>query len=644
MTQADLLSTTRLRLHDTVRRSTAQPDRVLLRSIGGRHRLVLTPAQARVLTEGFAEFHTVPETLAHLLAEHHCPPLNEYYELVLQAHAAGLLVTGHEPTEYSLARNWRVRLPVRVAFWLGAIAIPASLVALGLKPWHAPAGWVDWLAGWLAAGAFLSMGEVLAGCALAGGGCEVRSPRLHGLTLLPHFRVDTAEAAMGGRDCERAVAGLRLLPVAAGAALLAWQQPGWLVPVLAALLYGLAPWRGSAAAQWRKAQLGSPRFSVGAGFLFAPRRQDTWSRWRAWWAGMRPATAGHWVAWVLLTGLVFARSLPEPAAALFAWFAPAGRLHPLVSVGLYSLIAGTLVAGGALARAGLVHWWLGRKLTRPLRAQTANATAAALQGDIPAVLRQMALFQTLAEDDLAALAATMQPVEVAKRAEVFHEDDPGDAFYVVLAGELDVLKQPRGKKGRPERIGRLGPGAGFGEIALLENAARSATVRATRPCRLLRLAKADFDGLVVGRVGATRVRELLQYATFLGRLVFLAGWPFDDLVRYAQGCGTVSVPAGGVVLQRGSANIWFYLIYDGAFEARAGSRVLRRMHPGDYFGEISLLGNVEATADVVAVEESRCLTMSREHFLGFFAQDYRIGLRMEALAAQRLGKRLFVSR
>ena len=51
-----------------------------------------------------------------------------------------------------------------------------------------------------------------------------------------------------------------------------------------------------------------------------------------------------------------------------------------------------------------------------------------------------------------------------------------------------------------------------------------------------------------------------------------------------------------------------------------------------------------ATADVVAVEDSRCLTMGREDFLAFFSKDYRIGLRMESQANYRLGKELFVSR
>jgi hypothetical protein len=56
MTQEELLTSSRLRLSglsDNVRRSAAQPGRVLLRSAGGVRRLVLTPTQAAILTDGF---------------------------------------------------------------------------------------------------------------------------------------------------------------------------------------------------------------------------------------------------------------------------------------------------------------------------------------------------------------------------------------------------------------------------------------------------------------------------------------------------------------------------------------------------------------------------------------------------------------
>lgn len=78
-----------------------------------------------------------------------------------------------------------------------------------------------------------------------------------------------------------------------------------------------------------------------------------------------------------------------------------------------------------------------------------------------------------------------------------------------------------------------------------------------------------------------------------------------------------------------------------ALEVRSGDHVLRRMRPGDYFGEISLLENGFVTADVVAVEEGRCLILDRADFLEFFARDYRIGLHIEALAEERLGGGLF---
>jgi CRP-like cAMP-binding protein len=245
---------------------------------------------------------------------------------------------------------------------------------------------------------------------------------------------------------------------------------------------------------------------------------------------------------------------------------------------------------------------------------------------------------------MTALAVTVRLLQVAKDTDVFREDDPADAFYVILEGELDVLKRRPKPSSRNDTIGRLGPGDAFGEIALLDGTTRTATVHAAQPCQLLRLMKEDFDRLVVGSVGAARVRELLQNTAFLGRLVFLAGWPFDDLFRYAQKCGTVRFDAGFKVLTKGATNNWFYLIFDGAFEARDGKRILRRMQPGDYFGEISLLEHGEATADVFAVEESRCLTMTRADFQQFFARDFRIGLRMEELAARRLGSRLFSSR
>jgi CRP-like cAMP-binding protein len=654
--QSELLTAIRLQLNPAVRRKTLAAKRVVMRSAAGDRRLVLTQAQAAILTDFFSTPSTVPTALATLLGksdsppwtEYGCPPLGEFYELILQAHTAGVLVAEGATPARSLAFDWRMGVPVRLAWFLGMLAIPGGIVAVGLTPLVLPSGWGDFLAGWVLACALLSLGQTLAAGALIDAGCEARALRFRWRTLLPHFALDTDEALMGGRDCEFAVAALRATPIALGAGVLAWQQPGWLAPVLAGFFWVLAPWRGSAAWQALAAWRNSPRFTVHAGALFEPRRQDVWAQWRAWCADVRMGAelrlAGWLLLWAGLAGIVCAEWWPAAAARGLAWFGPSGRFHPTLQSGLVAVAAVVVLGLGALAWAKFRHWRLQRAAVRPLRGEATLRAKAALAGDVPEVLRQVPLLQGMPKLELLELARAMQTVEFKPGEIVFWEDAPGDTFNVVLAGEFEVIKNRAAPARGTDVIGRLGPGDSFGEIALLDGTARTATVRAVQPGKLLQLAKWDFMKLVAAQVGTARVHDLLQHAVFLGRLVFMAGWPFEDLLRFAQACTTHRYPAGAKVLEKGETNAWFFLIFDGAFEARDNRQVLRRMQPGDYFGEISLLDSGRATADVFALEESRCLLMHRNDFLAFFAHDYRIGLRMEAIAIERRGTRLFVSR
>ena len=123
--QKTLLTTALLRFNPAVRRGTRYAQRVVLHA-AGRARLVVTPGQTAILTDLFAEPRTVPEVLVRLLAKRDaessvqptCPPLGEYYELVLQAHAAGVLVAGDAPEETPAAPQRPLRLPVGFALVL----------------------------------------------------------------------------------------------------------------------------------------------------------------------------------------------------------------------------------------------------------------------------------------------------------------------------------------------------------------------------------------------------------------------------------------------------------------------------------------------------------------------------------------------
>jgi NADH dehydrogenase len=76
--------------------------------------------------------------------------------------------------------------------------------------------------------------------------------------------------------------------------------------------------------------------------------------------------------------------------------------------------------------------------------------------------------------------------------EVFREGDLGDCLYIVLSGEAEVVK---GAPGREETLARLGAGEVFGEMALLRQTARNATVRCRAAMDVLRMPQQEFAAL-----------------------------------------------------------------------------------------------------------------------------------------------------
>ncbi len=108
-------------------------------------------------------------------------------------------------------------------------------------------------------------------------------------------------------------------------------------------------------------------------------------------------------------------------------------------------------------------------------------------------LREVGLFGALSDDVLEHLAKTLQPFRVQAGESVFREGDNAREMYVVLDGEVEVMKKSR--RGRDMRVAILGPSDCFGEMSLIDVQPRSATVRALGPSRLLRMTSEDLDGL-----------------------------------------------------------------------------------------------------------------------------------------------------
>ena len=108
-------------------------------------------------------------------------------------------------------------------------------------------------------------------------------------------------------------------------------------------------------------------------------------------------------------------------------------------------------------------------------------------------MRQVPLLADLSEEDLERLYEMAETVSVPAGQLVLREGDTGDSLYVVLEGELEVTKR---RGGQEVVLSSYEPGQFFGEMALLERAPRSASVRTLRESRMLAIDQAAFQTLL----------------------------------------------------------------------------------------------------------------------------------------------------
>jgi CRP-like cAMP-binding protein/Zn-dependent protease len=106
-----------------------------------------------------------------------------------------------------------------------------------------------------------------------------------------------------------------------------------------------------------------------------------------------------------------------------------------------------------------------------------------------AELQALPPFSTMSATQLAELLESGRWVNVAPGEAIVEEGEPGDAFYAIRSGQVDVIRGGA-------TVSMLGAGSFFGEIALLEDVPRTATVRARTPVRAFRLEREGFARLV----------------------------------------------------------------------------------------------------------------------------------------------------
>jgi CRP/FNR family transcriptional regulator, cyclic AMP receptor protein len=148
------------------------------------------------------------------------------------------------------------------------------------------------------------------------------------------------------------------------------------------------------------------------------------------------------------------------------------------------------------------------------------------------VLKKVPLFAGMREGDIQAFAELVRERTYPKGSVIVFEDDPGDALYLVAGGQVKVVLI--GEDGREVILSVLGEGSFFGEMALIDDQPRSATVIAMTDAAVLVLRREDFQSRL--RASPEIAIRLRRADEKIGSLVLLDvnGRVADLLLRLAE--------------------------------------------------------------------------------------------------------------
>ncbi|KAF4682487.1 hypothetical protein FOZ60_010463 [Perkinsus olseni] len=228
---------------------------------------------------------------------------------------------------------------------------------------------------------------------------------------------------------------------------------------------------------------------------------------------------------------------------------------------------------------------------------------------IKEVLSQSFMFTSLDGEDLESVILAAEEVAIESGNRIINQGEDGNHLYIVEKGQLDCYKRfPDGEK----KVKTCVPGDCFGELSLLYNTPRAASVEATEPCTLWRLDRETFNHIVKESASRKRVR----YETFLRSVPVFNPLDAYELSQVADALKTESFTAGQTIVQQGEPGDQFYLIENGTCQAFKDEQeeAVKDYKVGDYFGELALLRDAPRAATVKATSDVDCLVIERRAF------------------------------
>lgn len=273
------------------------------------------------------------------------------------------------------------------------------------------------------------------------------------------------------------------------------------------------------------------------------------------------------------------------------------------------------------------------------RAEALSREFQATHQDHRGLLRRMPLFATMDEAEIDLLLSRLRVEQYSPGQAIIRQGERGDRFYIVKRGHVEVTA--RDERGVSEVVNQLDRGDYFGELALLRDAPRNATCRATLPTEALSLSRQDFDRLVKARFALReKVDRSISRADLLRRMPLFAELDALQIQLIAAQLHEEMYEAGAVITRQGEIGETFYIIESGRVQVTVvqdgEQSVIAERGPGEYVGEIALLLKTPRTATVRALMPTRMLTLHSGDFERLVTKHLYVSRGFEREASRRM--------
>jgi cAMP-dependent protein kinase regulator len=224
------------------------------------------------------------------------------------------------------------------------------------------------------------------------------------------------------------------------------------------------------------------------------------------------------------------------------------------------------------------------------------------------------LFKHLDEEQYKDVIDAMMEKRVEKNEEIITQGGVGDYFYVVESGTFDALVAKEGNS--PIKVLEYSAGGSFGELALMYNAPRAATVLCTSDATLWALDRITFRRILMEQTS----RKRRMYESFLEEVQVLISLEPYERHKIADALESQIFHAGEVVIRQGDVGEGFYIIESGTakitiIDENGVEKVVNQLSRGDYFGELALLNDKPRIATVTADTRLKVATLGKKAFV-----------------------------